>query len=117
VTTSGDTYPAPVISRASEPDELLSAAPDEPRPAHERREQNENNDLSDPDGRREPGGLSEAIERPVDLPDPPQTGDPDVDMAIAAVAQAVVGGSLEEQLVAYDAAHRTLQDRLADVEG
>jgi hypothetical protein len=26
-------------------------------------------------------------------------------------------GSLEEQVVAFDAVHRTLQDRLADVEG
>jgi hypothetical protein len=51
-----------------------------------------------------------------DFPDPPQTGDPAVDQAIGAVAQAI-GGPLEEQLTAYDAAHRTLQDRLADVEG
>jgi hypothetical protein len=51
-----------------------------------------------------------------DFPDPPQTGDADVDKAIGALAQAV-GGPLEEQLTVYEAAHRTLQDRLADVEG
>jgi hypothetical protein len=51
-----------------------------------------------------------------DVPDPPHTGDPAVDQVISAVA-AAVGGPLEEQLAAYDTAHRTLQDRLADVEG
>lgn len=51
-----------------------------------------------------------------DLPDPPLTGDPDVDEAIAALARAIPG-PLEEQVAVYDAAHRTLQDRLADVEG
>jgi hypothetical protein len=55
-------------------------------------------------------------EAQIDVPEPPQTGDPAVDDAITAVAQAV-GGSLEEQLAAYEAAHGTLQDRLADVEG
>ncbi len=56
-------------------------------------------------------------EEPVfDIPDPPQTGDADVDQAISALAQAI-GGPLEEQLTVYEAAHRTLQDRLADVEG
>jgi len=51
-----------------------------------------------------------------DYPDPPRTGDPAVDEVIDAVARAV-GGPLEEQLAVYDAAYRTLQDRLADVEG
>ena len=50
------------------------------------------------------------------IPDPPQTGDLEVDAALAALADSI-GGSLEEQLAAYEAAHRTLQDRLADVEG
>ena len=62
---------------------------------------------------QEPGFDEEAV---FDFPDPPQTGDSAVDQAISAVAQAI-GGPLEEQLTAYDAAHRTLQDRLADVEG
>jgi hypothetical protein len=51
-----------------------------------------------------------------EYPDPPRTGDRDVDEVIDAVARAV-GGPLEEQLAVYDAAYRTLQDRLADVEG
>jgi hypothetical protein len=51
-----------------------------------------------------------------EYPDPPRTGDPAVDRVLDAVAGAV-SGPLEEQLSAYDAAHRTLQDRLADVEG
>jgi hypothetical protein len=51
-----------------------------------------------------------------DFPDPPETGDVAVDEAINAVA-AAISGPLEEQLSVYDAAHRTLQDRLADVEG
>lgn len=51
-----------------------------------------------------------------EYPDPPLTGDPGVDQVLAAVAQAV-HGPLEEQLAVYDIAHRTLQDRLADVEG
>jgi hypothetical protein len=49
-------------------------------------------------------------------PLPPQTGDLAVDQAIDAVARAL-GAPLEEQLAVYEAAHRTLQDRLADVEG
>jgi hypothetical protein len=52
----------------------------------------------------------------IDFPDPPQTGDAEIDQAISALAQAI-GGPLEEQLTVYEAAHRTLQDRLADVEG
>jgi hypothetical protein len=51
-----------------------------------------------------------------EVPEPPQTGDPEVDEAVAAIAVAV-GGPLEEQLAVYESAHRTLQDRLADVEG
>jgi hypothetical protein len=50
------------------------------------------------------------------VPDPPRTGDPAVDEAITAIARAVTG-PLEEQLAVYEVAHRTLQDRLADVEG
>jgi hypothetical protein len=51
-----------------------------------------------------------------DVPDPPETGDREVDAAVLAIA-AAVHGPLEEQLAVYEAAHRTLQDRLADVEG
>jgi hypothetical protein len=51
-----------------------------------------------------------------DHPEPPRTGDPAVDEVIDAVARAV-RGPLEVQLAAYETAHRTLQARLADVEG
>ena len=47
---------------------------------------------------------------------PPATGDPTVDQATAEVA-ATFGEPLETRLAAYERAHRTLQDRLADVEG
>ena len=50
------------------------------------------------------------------LPEPPVTGDDAVDHAVAQLAQAV-HRSLEDQVGVIDAAHRTLQDRLADVEG
>jgi hypothetical protein len=49
-------------------------------------------------------------------PAPPATGDPAVDEATADVA-ATAGETLETRLAAYERAHRTLQDRLADVEG
>lgn len=48
--------------------------------------------------------------------DPPVTGDAEVDAALAALATAV-RGPLEEHLAGYESAYRTLQDRLADVEG
>ena len=65
----------------------------------------------------ETGAAEPVDEEPaLDYPDPPRTGDAAVDEAIEAVAHAV-RGPLEEQLAVYDAAHRTLQDRLADVEG
>jgi hypothetical protein len=55
----------------------------------------------------------------IDVPEPPHTGDPGVDEALDRLARAVQGapdGPLDGQVGAYDAAHRTLQDRLADVE-
>jgi hypothetical protein len=53
---------------------------------------------------------------PADLPEPPRTGDDLVDAAIERLSR-VATEPLEEQLAVYDAVHRTLQDRLADVEG
>jgi hypothetical protein len=44
------------------------------------------------------------------------TGDPGVDAVVAQLAEAGEG-TLEERLLAFEAAHRALQDRLADVEG
>jgi hypothetical protein len=72
--------------------------------------------LVDDDELRHQEALDSADEAVPDYPDPPRTGDPAVDEVIDAVARAV-GGPLEEQLAVYDAAYRTLQDRLADVEG
>lgn len=63
-------------------------------------------------------GFPEAVDEQPDLslPEPPLTGDDAVDRAVAEVAQAVIR-PLEDQVAVIDAAHRTLQDRLADVEG
>jgi len=55
-------------------------------------------------------------DRSADLPEPPRTGDDLVDAAIERLSR-VATEPLEEQLAVYDAVHRTLQDRLADVEG
>jgi hypothetical protein len=46
---------------------------------------------------------------------PPETGDQAVDAVIASLAGAV-GQPLEERLGVLEHVHRTLQDRLADVE-
>lgn len=54
-------------------------------------------------------------DEPVAVPEPPVTGDPAVDGAIGRVTEAA-GQPLDVQVLAYDAAHRALQDRLADVE-
>jgi hypothetical protein len=70
-------------------------------------------DRSGPSGGAVPYGV--AAGEPVTAPEPPSTGDPGVDEAVRLVAGAV-HGSLDDQLVAYESAHRTLQDRLADVE-
>ncbi len=48
-------------------------------------------------------------------PKPPVTGDQAVDEAMELVSDAF-GAGLDFQLEAYEAAHQTLQDRLADVE-
>jgi hypothetical protein len=53
---------------------------------------------------------------PRDEPPPPVTGDDAVDAATAEVAD-TAADPLESRLAAYERAHRTLQDRLADVEG
>jgi hypothetical protein len=74
----------------------------------------------------EPGPVVPAAGEPVDdpveaaeqdlRPEPEPTGDPAVDEAMASLA-AAAGEPLEHQLAVFDAVHRTLQDRLADVEG
>jgi hypothetical protein len=46
----------------------------------------------------------------------PHTGDLTVDEALSRLAEAAAL-PLEEQVGTFDAVHRTLQDRLADVEG
>jgi hypothetical protein len=64
----------------------------------------------------DPVAEADPDEPAVEVPDPPVTGDPAVDEVVAALARAVTA-PLEEQLTGYDSAYRTLQDRLADVEG
>jgi hypothetical protein len=67
-------------------------------------------------GQFEPAELDQVDDVDQTLPEPPLTGDQAVDHAVAEVARAVVR-PLEDQVAVIDAAHRTLQDRLADVEG
>ena len=62
-----------------------------------------------------PADWSEPVET-VDLPDPAQTGDSGVDEAMLRLAS-VTGATLDEQLPVLESVHRTLQDRLADVDG
>lgn len=50
------------------------------------------------------------------VPEPPDTGDPEVGAALRALTVAV-RGSLPDQVAGYEVVHRALQDRLADVEG
>lgn len=52
---------------------------------------------------------------PFEVPEPPVTGDPIVDEAARRVG-AAVQEPLDTQVAVYDAVHRALQDRLADVE-
>jgi hypothetical protein len=68
-------------------------------------------DLPDdrPEEAREMSEISE-------VPEAPETGDEAVDEAVRALARAL-GDSLEEQVAAYESAHRVLAGRLADVEG
>ena len=61
-------------------------------------------------------GDRDGLGRPPAEDPPPATGDPAVDQATVEVA-ATSGEPLETRLAAYERAHRTLQDRLADVEG
>lgn len=58
-------------------------------------------------------GLEPGHESPLDVP---HTGDVPVDEALTRLAEAEAL-PLEEQVGAFDAVHRTLQDRLADVDG
>ncbi len=48
---------------------------------------------------------------------PPGTGDAHVDAALHRLHDSVGSGSLDEQSEAGEAAHRALQDRLADLGG
>lgn len=69
-------------------------------------------------GAHETGGTPrpEPAHPHVEQPEIPHTGDDAVDAAVQSLAD-VSGRPLEDQLAVYDAVHRTLQDRLADVEG
>lgn len=66
-------------------------------------------DVPDAEPYEDESGAGVAIEAPV-------TGDAAVDEAVAHLARAA-GAPLEQQLPVLEAVHRTLQDRLADVEG
>ena len=70
------------------------------------------------EGEQSDGDQPELAERfdAADLPEPPYTGEPGVDEALARLAS-VTGATLEEQLPVLESVHRTLQDRLADVDG
>jgi hypothetical protein len=76
-------------------DELTGPSGDEPAPA---------DDVATP----------AEVEAPQEPPPTPQTGDRLVDEAMEAVT-AAFAEPLDVQLVAYEAAHRALADRLADV--
>jgi len=52
----------------------------------------------------------------VAAPEPPATGDDAVDEAVATLRD-VSAVPVDEQPAIYDAVHRALQDRLADVDG
>jgi hypothetical protein len=71
------------------------------------------------DERADNQAADQATDQPEDLPEPmpalPYTGDEVIDQATAALTQAM-REPLELQVQAYERAHRTLQDRLADVE-
>jgi len=79
-------------------------------------EADDRNDWSEqreqPADHAEPDGQFDAPE----LPEPPYTGEPGVDEALTRLAS-VTGATLEEQLPVLESVHRTLQDRLADVDG
>lgn len=67
----------------------------------------------------EPEDLAAALEEGESgpgLPTPPMTGDPAVDAAAASLSD-VVRQPLEAQPAGYESVHRTLTDRLADLEG
>jgi hypothetical protein len=51
------------------------------------------------------------------LESPPPTGDASVDTALNRLYEGVESGSLDDQAEAGEAAHRALQDRLADLGG
>jgi hypothetical protein len=52
-----------------------------------------------------------------ELEPPPATGDAAVDAVLDRLHERAASGTLDEQAVAAEAAHRALQDRLADLGG
>ena len=60
--------------------------------------------------------MSEQPEAPYERPVPPPTGDEAVDAALAELTTATAA-PVAEQVEAYVGAHRSLQDRLADLDG
>ncbi|GLY32387.1 hypothetical protein [Kineosporia sp. NBRC 101731] len=66
-------------------------------------------------GRSETAADAPATSSSISAPRPPVTGDRAVDEAMELVSDSF-GADLDFQLQAYESAHQTLQDRLADVE-
>ena len=64
----------------------------------------------------EEADVAGAVRHDVTVPEPPVTADAAVNEAVSRLA-ARAQAPLEEQVAAFDAVHRTLQDRLADVDG
>jgi hypothetical protein len=91
-------------------------APDEPDQRDEP-EEPDGEPLGDVGAVDDTGIGQEASEdAPTPAPDVPHTGDLAVDEALSRLAEAA-DLPLEEQVGTFDAVHRTLQDRLADVDG
>jgi hypothetical protein len=62
-------------------------------------------------------GASAAGMPPPEVPDPPVTGDGDVDAALSRLHASATTGDLDAQAEAGETVHRALQDRLADLGG
>ncbi len=65
----------------------------------------------------EPGQWRPEATAPPAVEPPPGTGDAQVDAALERLRDSAESGSLDEQAEAGEAAHRALQDRLADLGG
>jgi hypothetical protein len=112
-----DAAPAEADAPEADPDADPAAdAPAAEQAPEQAAEQAEGGAAQPATGAAAPPATDRPPEGPRDEPDPPVTGDDAVDAATAEVAD-TAADPLEARLTAYERAHRTLQDRLADVEG